>query len=101
MKNRNEKLLIRFTHKEKEHLKKQAEIVGYKMEPFIRALVAGSNLQPKPPIGKAELLAEINYIGHNINQVVTSTHIAKSVSSEAMSELVELLNEVYDKVKGL
>ena len=39
MHTRNKAVLIRLTEKEKEHLKKQAEITGLKVEPFLRSLI--------------------------------------------------------------
>ena len=49
------KISVRLNEQEHEHLKKQAAISGYPMEPFIRALIMGVNLRPRPPDEYAEI----------------------------------------------
>ena len=48
MKRRNNKVTVRLTNAEKQHLEKQAYATGMNMEQFIRNLIAGSNLRVRP-----------------------------------------------------
>ena len=43
---------------EYQHLKKQAEIAGMGLDPFIRSLIAGVQLRPRPPDEYTRLLRE-------------------------------------------
>ena len=43
------KISVRLTEKEHNFLKRQAEICGLKMEPYIRKLIMGKEILPRPP----------------------------------------------------
>ena len=43
------KVTVRLSSKEHAHLKKQADNAGLKMEPYIRRLIAGKEISPRPP----------------------------------------------------
>ena len=60
------------------HLKAQAQIAGMGVDPFIRNLVAGVQLRPRPPDTYAALLREISAIGRNINQIDTGPMLRKA-----------------------
>ena len=49
MAERETAVLVRLTHKEKSFLQKQADNAGLKMEPYIRRLIAGKKVSPRPP----------------------------------------------------
>ena len=69
MRKRAIKISVRLNEREHEHLKKQARLSGYPMEPFIRALIMGVTLKPRPPDECRELLRELSAIGNNVNQI--------------------------------
>ena len=46
---RNTAVLVRLSPKEKEHLKAQAAACALKMEPYIRKLIMGNIIRPRPP----------------------------------------------------
>ena len=82
------KISVRLNEQEHEHLKKQAAISGYPMEPFIRALIMGVNLRPRPPDEYAEIRRQLAAIGNNINQiaraVATKEEIAAITTAQEM-----------------
>ena len=61
------KVTVRLSSKEHAHLKKQADNAGLKMEPYIRRLIAGKEISPRPPEEYYKILTELNHIGNNIN----------------------------------
>ena len=69
MTERDTAILVRLSQKEKSFLKKQADLCGLKMEPYIRRLIAGKEVKPRPPEEYYKILKELNYIGNNINQI--------------------------------
>ena len=99
MRERNKAIIVRLNDKEKEHLQKQAAIAGLKMESLIRKLIMGLDIQPRPPEELPKLLREINYIGHNINQIAHKVNADDKVTKEQLFELERLIGEIYREIK--
>lgn len=99
MRKRTQAILIRLTEKEKSHLQKQAANAGLKMEPYIRKLIMGEEIRPRPPDDITKLIREINYIGHNINQITRKANAYDTVTQNELSEIQRLLGEIYREVK--
>ena len=89
------KISVRLNEQEHEHLKKQAAISGYPMEPFIRALIMGVNLRPRPPDEYAEIRRQLAAIGNNINQIARSVNAGIAKAEDARRGLY-LLEQVYE-----
>ena len=88
-----------WTEHEYRHLKRQANIAGMGIDPFIRNLVAGVELQPKPPEEYAALLRELSAIGNNINQLAYWANARGGASEEEIQKAAELVHEAWRKVK--
>ena len=54
---------------EHRHLKEQVAISGFPMEVYLRALIAGEKMRPRPPNEYAEIRRQLAAIGNNINQL--------------------------------
>lgn len=96
---RNKAVSVRLSEKEKNHLKKQADAAGLKMEPFIRKLIMGVEIHPRPPENVVLLLREINAIGHNINQIARKVNGSDEVSQKELMTINELLEKIYQELK--
>ena len=101
MKRRNNKVTVRLTNAEKQHLEKQAYATGMNMEQFIRNLISGSNLRERPSEYWKEVVSQLSAIGNNINQIAHNTNIAKNVNDTDMRETLSLMNDVWNIVKGI
>ncbi|HIT87600.1 MAG TPA: plasmid mobilization relaxosome protein MobC [Candidatus Coprocola pullicola] len=101
MKRRNNKVTVRLTNAEKQHLEKQAYVAGMNMEQFIRNLIAGSNLKERPPEYWKEVVSQLSAIGNNINQIAHNTNITKTVSNSDMERTLSLMGDVWNVVKGI
>ena len=99
MRKRNRHVSVWMTEHEYRHLKQQASIADMGIDPFIRNLVAGVKLQPKPPEEYAALLRELSAIGNNINQLAYWVNARGSVSEEEIQMAAELAREAWRKVK--
>ena len=93
------KMTVRLTDREHKYLQRQAANAGLKMEPFIRKLIMGADIQPRPPDNIAQLLREINYIGNNINQIAKKVNTESRVSQAQLDKVFQLLGEIYREVK--
>ena len=83
-------VLVRLSEKEKEHLKSQATACALKMEPYIRKLIMGKEVRPRPPDEYIKLLREINAIGNNINQIAHIANAEQRISENKINEVLHL-----------
>lgn len=81
------------------HLKSQAQLAGMGIDPFIRNLVAGIQLRPRPPDAYAALLRELAAIGNNINQIAHWANAQKSIHEPEIVEAAVLANKAWRLVK--
>ena len=99
MRKRAIKISVRLNEQEHEHLKKQARLSGYPMEPFIRALIMGITLKPRPPDEYRELLRELSAIGNNANQLAHQANARGEATQGEIEEAVRLIQEAWQLVK--
>ena len=85
---------------EYQHLKKQAEIAGMGLDPFIRSLIAGVQLRPRPPDEYTRLLRELSAIGNNINQIAYWANAQKSVRETEIVDAAVLAKKAWELVKN-
>ena len=84
---------------EYQHLKKQADNAGLRIDPFIRNLVAGIELRPRPPETYAALLRELSAIGNNVDQIAYWANAQKSISEADMQSAIALVRKTWQLVK--
>lgn len=56
------------------HLRQQCHITGLNINTYLRKLIMGEHLCPRPPDAYAALLRELSAIGNNINQIAHWTN---------------------------
>ena len=81
------------------HLKTQARTAGMGIDPFVRNLVAGVQLRPRPPGEYGALLRELAAIGNNINQIAYWANARKSIHEPEIVEAAVLANQAWRLVK--
>ena len=94
-------VLVRLSEKEKEHLKSQAAACALKMEPYIRKLIMGKEVRPRPPDEYVKLLREINAIGNNINQIAHIANAEQRISESKINEVLHLQNEIMRMIRSV
>lgn len=99
MRTRTRPVSLWLTDQEYDHLKRQAEISGLKIDPFIRQLIVGINLRPRPPDTYAALLRELSAIGNNINQLAHQANARGKATQDEIAEAVQLVRRVTRLVK--
>ena len=80
---------------EHRHLKEQVAISGFPMEVYLRTLIAGEKMRPRPPNEYAELRRQLAAIGNNINQIARSVNAGIAKPEDARRGLY-LLDQVYE-----
>ena len=98
---RNTAVLVRLSQKEKEHLKVQADACALKMEPYIRKLIMGKEIRPRPPDEYVKLLREINAVGNNINQIAHIANAERHISADKIEEVLKMQDEIMRLVRSV
>ena len=94
-------VLVRLSEKEKEHLKSQAAACALKMEPYIRKLIMGQEVRPRPPDEYVKLLREINAIGNNINQIAHIANAEHRISEDKIETVLQMQNDIMRLVRSV
>ena len=94
-------VLFRLNEQERLHLKEQAALAGQPTERFLRNLVAGVELTPRPPDELAEILWQLAAIGNNINQIAKIANTCRRVRQEDVECIVQAQAEIWRMVKRL
>ena len=69
-----------------------------KIEPFLRQLILGVELRPKPPDCYAALLRELSAIGNNINQIAHWTNGKGYATQAEIHEAASLVKQAYRRI---
>ena len=80
-------MTLRLNAAEYAHLCQQAEAAGLKKEPFIRTLIMGVNLRPRPPDEYAEIRRQLAAIGNNINQIARAVNARGFAAKEEIAAI--------------
>lgn len=99
MRKRNRHVSVWMNEQEYRHLKKQAELAGLGIDPFIRTLAAGVQIRPRPPDVYASLLRELSAIGNNVNQIAHWANARKDISGAEVDEAIALIRQAWRMVK--
>ena len=99
MRRRNRHISVWMNDKEYSKLKKEAKAAGLGIDPFIRNLVAGVEIKPKPLEEYAKLLRELSAIGNNINQIAHMANYRKGISDAEIQEAAALTRQAFSLVK--
>lgn len=100
MRSRPRHISVWMNETEYQHLKKQARLAGMGIDPFIRSLVAGTQLRPRPPDQYAALLRELSAIGNNINQIAYWANAQKSIHEAEIVDAAVLARRAWELVKN-
>lgn len=98
-KNLSVRVSLRISESENRFLKQQCEQTGLNENQYIRRLIDAAAGRAEMPVSKEKFLAvkeltqEINYIGHNINQIVKNVN-SHYYSDEEKDRLFELMSKV-------
>lgn len=92
-------MTLRLNAAEYAHLCQQAEAAGLKKEPFVRTLIMGVNLRPRPPDELPELLRQLSGIGTNINQIAKVANASGYVRKEDIQNIMEMQAALWRAVK--
>ena len=90
---------IRLTEKELRHLNRQSNLSGLSCEGYIRALIMGTELHPRPCTHHADLLRKVAGLCNNANQLAHRANSTGTAGQESVDRMTALAAEIYRLVK--
>ncbi len=93
--------MFRLNEQEQQHLKEQVALSGYSTEQYIRSLIAGANMKPRPPGEIAEILRQLSAIGNNVNQIAKMANTRGGARKEDVEYIVQMQSKIWQMVKRL
>lgn len=96
---RQKKLTVRFTEREYAALQQKAAAAGFKMEPFVRGLVDGCEIKPRPPDSYKDLARELSAIGNNLNQIAHIANRTGQVTQRQLQQATDLMRQIWALVQ--
>ena len=84
---------------EHQHLKEQVAISGFPMEVYLRTLIAGEKMRPRPPNEYAEIRRQLAAIGNNINQIAHTVNGQKYAADSQIDQAAALVRRAWRLVK--
>ena len=94
-------LHVMLNEKEQSHLMEQIRNSGLTKSKYLRALIMGQEIHPRPPEEIAELLRQMSAIGNNINQIAKVANSSKFVRQEDIKEIQKMQSDLYRTIKYL
>ena len=92
---------LRLHPKELEHLNRQAALAGLSREAFLRSLILGVEIRPRPCTHHAELLRQVAGLCNNANQLARVANTYGMADSSAVQEMTRLTQAVWKDIKEL
>ena len=82
-------------------MERQAEIAGFKKEPFIRKLISGTELRSRPPDEYAKIIRELSAIGNNVNQIARVANSLGKINYHELEKIQAALDNIWREVKNM
>ena len=99
MRKRSHVIPLHLNTGELRHLEVQVEKSGLCREEFLRSLILGAELRPKPCSHHPDLLRKIAGLCNNANQLAKNANTAGQVSQQSVDEMLRIAREVWELVK--
>ena len=96
---RKKQILIRLSEKEYRHLTEQADLAQLNMAQFVRNLIMGIKMKPRPKEEWAELLRQMSAIGNNINQMAYRANLHGFTDKQALLRMQEEFSKLKEKME--
>lgn len=91
---------LRLTDKELKHLNQLAAQSGVSREKFLRALIMGKTIRPRPCTHHADLLRKVSGLCNNANQLAHRANSTGVVGQESVDKMIQISQEIWKEVKS-
>ena len=91
---------LRLTDKELKHLNQLAVQSGVSREKFLRALIMGKTIRPRPCTHHADLLRKVSGLCNNANQLAHRANSTGVAGHESVDKMIQISQEIWKEVKS-
>lgn len=91
---------LRLTDKELKHLNQLAAQSGVSREKFMRALIMGKTIRPRPCTHHADLLRKVSGLCNNANQLAHRANSTGVAGQESVDKMIQISQEIWKEVKS-
>ena len=91
---------LRLTDKELKHLNQLAAQSGVSREKFLRALIMGKTIRPRPCTHHEDLLRKVSGLCNNANQVAHRANSTGVAGQESVDKMIRISQEIWKEVKN-
>ena len=95
------RICLRLNADEAQKLITNAKACGLTRTAYLRRLLNGYDLKPRPSAEMEALRTEIHQIGNNINQIARVANTCGYVRQSDLDEIKEMQSRIWQKVKWM
>ena len=99
MRRRDHVIPLRLNEREYRHLCDQVKISGLSREEYLRTLIMGKEIHPRPCTHHADLLRKVAGLCNNANQLAHRANSTGTAGQGSVDEMTRLTQEVWREVK--
>ena len=99
MRRRGHVIPLRLNERENRHRCEQVKISGFSREEYLRSLILGKEIHPRPCTHHAELVRQISGLCNNANQLAKVANTYGEASQQDIEEMTKLARQVWEEVK--
>ena len=99
MRKRSHVIPLHLNTGELRHLEVQVEKSGLCREEFLRSLIMGTELRPRPCSHHADLLRKLAGLCNNANQLAKKANTTGQANQQSVDEMLRIARKVWELVK--
>ena len=99
MRKRGHVIPLRLNEREYRYLCEQVKISGLSREEYLRSLILGKEIHPRPCTHHAELVRQISGLCNNANQLAKVANTYGEASQQSVEEMTSIARAVWKEVK--
>ena len=99
MRRRGHVIPLRLDEREYRHLCEQVKTSGFSREEYLRTLIVGKEIHPRPCTHHADLLRKVAGLCNNANQLAHRANSTGTAGQGSVDEMTRLTQEVWREVK--
>lgn len=99
MRKRNHVIPLHLNRRELEYLEAQVKLSGQPREEYLRTLIMGARVRPKPCTHHADLLHKVAGLCNNANQLARVANTYGVADTTSIAEMAAIAQQVWEEVK--
>ena len=98
MRRRDHVIPLRLNEREYRHLCEQVKTSGLSREEYLRSLILGKEINPRPCTHHAELVRQISGLCNNANQLAHRANSTGIAGQDSVDEMTLLARQIWNEI---